>query len=72
MTEVFESILSCPSCSNDMVLKKKKDNKGWYISCVGFPSCKTVCWLPSSVLDVKVMGETCQNVISFSIKHEKS
>uniref|UniRef100_A0A672UK74 DNA topoisomerase n=1 Tax=Strigops habroptila TaxID=2489341 RepID=A0A672UK74_STRHB len=45
------SIRKCPQCNNDMVLKTKK-NGGFYLSCMGFPACKTAVWFPDFVLDV--------------------
>ncbi|CAD5122782.1 DgyrCDS11189 [Dimorphilus gyrociliatus] len=69
--EVVEKILTCPACSSDMVLKKKKDNKGWFISCVAFPNCKTVCWLPSSVLEAKVTNDICDRCHSTKLMQFK-
>lgn len=53
----------CPQCSLDMVLRKKKDNQGFFFTCVGFPECKTAIWLPSTVLSVDIDPQTCRSVI---------
>ncbi|XP_062474972.1 DNA topoisomerase 3-alpha [Pezoporus occidentalis] len=45
------SVRKCPQCNNDMVLKTKK-NGGFYLSCMGYPACKTAVWFPDFVLDV--------------------
>ncbi|CAI9578073.1 unnamed protein product [Staurois parvus] len=51
-------IRKCPYCSRDMVLKTKRDG-GFYISCTGYPSCKTTIWLPSFVLEVSRDDSVC-------------
>ncbi|KFQ53766.1 DNA topoisomerase 3-alpha, partial [Nestor notabilis] len=45
------SVRKCPQCNNDMVLKTRKSG-GFYLSCMGFPACKTAVWFPDFVLDV--------------------
>ncbi|CAJ0915088.1 unnamed protein product [Ranitomeya imitator] len=51
-------VRKCPQCNRDMVLKTKRDG-GFYISCLGYPSCKTSVWLPSSVLEVSRDESVC-------------
>lgn len=51
-------IRKCPHCNRDMVLKTKRDG-GFFITCVGYPSCKTSIWLPSSVLEVSRDDSVC-------------
>ncbi|XP_073504566.1 DNA topoisomerase 3-alpha [Phyllobates terribilis] len=51
-------IRKCPQCNRDMVLKTKRDG-GFYISCLGYPSCKTSVWFPSSVLEVSRDESVC-------------
>ncbi|PIO27956.1 hypothetical protein AB205_0003220 [Aquarana catesbeiana] len=51
-------IRKCPQCNRDMVLKTKKDG-GFYISCLGYPSCKTSIWLPNFVLEVSRDDSVC-------------
>uniref|UniRef100_A0A669QA73 DNA topoisomerase n=1 Tax=Phasianus colchicus TaxID=9054 RepID=A0A669QA73_PHACC len=52
------SIRKCPHCNNDMVLKTKK-NGGFYLSCMGYPACKTAVWFPDFVLDVAKDESIC-------------
>uniref|UniRef100_A0A8V0Z377 DNA topoisomerase n=1 Tax=Gallus gallus TaxID=9031 RepID=A0A8V0Z377_CHICK len=52
------SIRKCPQCNNDMVLKTKK-NGGFYLSCTGYPACKTAVWFPDFVLDVAKDESIC-------------
>ncbi|KAG8549824.1 hypothetical protein GDO81_019626 [Engystomops pustulosus] len=51
-------VRKCPQCNRDMVLKTKRDG-GFYISCLGYPSCKTSIWFPSSVLEVSRDESVC-------------
>ncbi|XP_056391516.1 DNA topoisomerase 3-alpha [Hyla sarda] len=51
-------VRKCPHCNRDMVLKTKRDG-GFYISCLGYPSCKTSIWFPSSVLEVSRDESVC-------------
>ncbi|XP_063286717.1 DNA topoisomerase 3-alpha [Pelobates fuscus] len=50
-TETPLPVRKCPQCNRDMVLKTKRDG-GFYLSCVGYPGCKSSVWFPSSVLEV--------------------
>ncbi|XP_052784926.1 DNA topoisomerase 3-alpha-like [Mya arenaria] len=52
-------VLKCPMCGSDMLLKAKKDGKGFYIGCMGFPDCKSAVWLPGGVLEADVSNDTC-------------
>ncbi|KAG7459995.1 hypothetical protein MATL_G00216550 [Megalops atlanticus] len=52
-------IRKCPQCNRDMVLKKKKDGVGKFLSCVGYPGCKSVVWFPDSVLEVSRDESVC-------------
>ncbi|TRY65801.1 hypothetical protein DNTS_024082 [Danionella cerebrum] len=42
----------CPQCDSDMVLKKKKDGTRMFLSCLGYPVCKSAVWFPDTVLEV--------------------
>uniref|UniRef100_A0A8D2BB90 DNA topoisomerase n=1 Tax=Sciurus vulgaris TaxID=55149 RepID=A0A8D2BB90_SCIVU len=53
-----EPIRKCPQCNRDMVLKTKK-NGGFYLSCTGFPECRSAIWLPDSVLEASRDGSMC-------------
>uniref|UniRef100_A0A452TII8 DNA topoisomerase n=1 Tax=Ursus maritimus TaxID=29073 RepID=A0A452TII8_URSMA len=53
-----EPIRKCPQCNKDMVLKTKK-NGGFYLSCTGFPECRSAMWFPDSVLEASRDGSVC-------------
>uniref|UniRef100_A0A8D2Q8Z5 DNA topoisomerase n=1 Tax=Varanus komodoensis TaxID=61221 RepID=A0A8D2Q8Z5_VARKO len=55
---VPDPIRKCPQCNSDMVLKTKK-NGGFYLSCLGYPACRTAVWFPDSVLEVSKDGSIC-------------
>ena len=56
---------TCPKCGADITLRNKKDG-GYFLSCLSYPNCKAVTWLPSTVKGLQVTDETCDAV---SIKH---
>lgn len=56
----FKEVLSCTKCNRfKMILKKKKDGNGFYISCLGFPECKNVIWLSNGIKEVTVTDDDC-------------
>ena len=57
-------ILEC-NCQAQLVLKTKKDGKGFYLGCRTYPNCKTTIWFPSSVKDAQATDDICQNVTLF-------
>ncbi|XP_019961551.2 DNA topoisomerase 3-alpha [Paralichthys olivaceus] len=57
--EIPLPVRKCPHCSRDMVLKKKREGNGKYLSCVGFPACKTAVWFPDTVLEVSRDDSIC-------------
>lgn len=56
--EVSSPVRPCPSCGKDMVIKRKKDG-GFMVSCMGYPDCRNVAFLPKSVLDITVDNSVC-------------
>ncbi|XP_076865277.1 DNA topoisomerase 3-alpha [Brachyhypopomus gauderio] len=52
-------VRKCPQCSRDMVLKKRKDNTGKFLSCLGYPACKAAVWFPDAVLEVSRDDSVC-------------
>uniref|UniRef100_A0A8C9QXU3 DNA topoisomerase n=1 Tax=Scleropages formosus TaxID=113540 RepID=A0A8C9QXU3_SCLFO len=61
--EMALPVRKCPQCGRDMVLKKKSDGTGKFLSCTGYPSCKTAVWFPDMVLEVsrdESICPTCQ------------
>ena len=69
--EVFgpnvESVLDC-TCKSQMVVRKRKDGSGYFLSCRSYPNCRNSVWFPSSVLDVAVTDEHCSNCMPKRIK----
>ncbi|XP_058139339.1 DNA topoisomerase 3-alpha isoform X1 [Dasypus novemcinctus] len=53
-----QPIRKCPQCSKDMVLKTRK-NGGFYLSCTGFPECRSAVWFPDSVLEASRDDSVC-------------
>ncbi|XP_012057921.1 PREDICTED: DNA topoisomerase 3-alpha-like [Atta cephalotes] len=58
-TPVISTIFKCPKCGSDMVLKQRRQGRGKYITCTGYPECTNVIWFPETVEDVEVLNETC-------------
>ncbi|XP_062914842.1 DNA topoisomerase 3-alpha isoform X1 [Mobula hypostoma] len=58
LMEISEPVRKCPQCARDMVLKPKKDG-GFYLSCTGYPSCRSAVWFPDSVLGVNRDDSIC-------------
>ncbi|XP_032472470.1 DNA topoisomerase 3-alpha isoform X2 [Phocoena sinus] len=55
---VPEPVRKCPQCGKDMVLKTRKSG-GFYLSCTGFPECRSAVWFPDSVLEASRDGSVC-------------
>lgn len=53
-----DPVRKCPQCNSDMILKTKK-NGGFYLSCMGYPACKSAVWFPDSVLEVSKDDSVC-------------
>uniref|UniRef100_A0A087Y9R3 DNA topoisomerase n=1 Tax=Poecilia formosa TaxID=48698 RepID=A0A087Y9R3_POEFO len=61
--EVPLPVRKCPNCGRDMVLKKKREGNSKFLTCVGFPACKTAVWFPDTVMEVSrddAVCPTCQ------------
>eukprot|EP01103_Thecamoeba_quadrilineata_P000936 TRINITY_DN10828_c0_g1_i1.p1 TRINITY_DN10828_c0_g1~~TRINITY_DN10828_c0_g1_i1.p1 ORF type:complete len:959 (+),score=147.26 TRINITY_DN10828_c0_g1_i1:12-2888(+) len=52
-------VRKCPMCRADMILKKKKDNSGYYVGCKGYPNCKNSVWLPAGLKECSVTQIVC-------------
>uniref|UniRef100_A0A8C2X6J2 DNA topoisomerase n=1 Tax=Cyclopterus lumpus TaxID=8103 RepID=A0A8C2X6J2_CYCLU len=52
-------VRKCPHCARDMVLKKKREGNSTYLSCTGYPACKTAVWFPDTVLEVSRDDSIC-------------
>ncbi|XP_058013466.1 DNA topoisomerase 3-alpha isoform X2 [Ahaetulla prasina] len=53
-----DPVRKCPQCNSDMILKTKKKG-GFYLSCLGYPACKSSVWFPDSVLEVSKDDSVC-------------
>jgi DNA topoisomerase-3 len=57
---VVQEVFKCPKCRNhSMVLKQKRDNAGYFISCQGFPACRNAVWFANDVKEISSVNETC-------------
>lgn len=57
--EIPLPVRKCPNCGLDMVLRKKKEGNSKYLSCTGYPTCKTAVWFPDMVLEVNRDDSVC-------------
>ncbi|XP_068192543.1 DNA topoisomerase 3-alpha [Antennarius striatus] len=57
--EIPLPIRKCPQCGRDMVMKKKREGSSKFLSCVGYPECKTAVWFPDTVLEVSRDDSIC-------------
>ncbi|XP_025202861.1 DNA topoisomerase 3-alpha [Melanaphis sacchari] len=56
----IKNIRKCPVCKlTNLVLKKKQNNQGFFITCTGFPTCRNTYWLPPSVIEAQVSENVC-------------
>jgi len=50
----------CPVCKQAaLVLKKRQNNQGFFITCNGYPACRNTFWLPPCVIDAQVSDNNC-------------
>lgn len=66
------TIFKCPKCGSNMVLRQRRQGRGKYISCMGYPTCTNVIWFPEAIENVEVLNETCNQVnitSSFTVFH---
>ncbi|XP_013416438.1 DNA topoisomerase 3-alpha-like [Lingula anatina] len=61
--EVSVPVLQCPGCSTDMLIKRKKDGQGLFLSCMGYPECRNAMWFPDAVLEATVTDEICDKCL---------
>lgn len=61
------TIFKCPKCGSNMFLKEKRQGRGKYISCMGYPTCTNAIWFSEAIEDVEVLNETCNQVNIISL-----
>jgi DNA topoisomerase-3 len=59
---VNQTVLKCPSCGMDMVLRNRREGTGKFITCMGYPDCRNAVWFLGIVEDVELSGESCSEV----------
>ncbi|XP_037545396.1 DNA topoisomerase 3-alpha [Nematolebias whitei] len=57
--EIPLPVRKCPNCGRDMVLKKKREGNSKFLTCMGYPACKTAVWFPDTVLEVNRDESVC-------------
>lgn len=56
----LQELLKCPKCKvANLALKQKKNQSGYFISCLNYPDCKNAIWLPEECKDYIVLTESC-------------
>jgi len=64
---LIQNIRICTACKQTrLVLKKKQNNQGFYITCIGFPACRNTFWLPPNVIDAQVSDNVCSQVFNYT------
>lgn len=58
----IEEVFKCPKCDKfKMSLRAKRDNNGFYLSCLGKPECNHVIWFTDIIKEIKVDETICPN-----------
>lgn len=58
--QTIEEVFKCPRCNRfNMAVRSKKDNAGYYITCMGKPTCNHVIWLTDVIKEIKVLDTEC-------------
>lgn len=56
----IDPIFKCPACKKfNICLRTKKDNNGYFLSCMGKPECNYVIWLADITKEIKVSEINC-------------
>lgn len=55
-----DPLFKCPKCKNyEMILRTKKDNNGFFLTCLGKPGCDHVIWLADIIKEIKSAETRC-------------
>lgn len=53
-------IFKCPKCNrHHMTIRAKKDNNGFFFTCLGRPECSHAIWLADVIKEIKVHEQDC-------------
>lgn len=56
----LEPIFKCPKCKKyHMCLRQKRDNSGFFFTCLGKPECTHVIWLADVIKEIKIHENEC-------------
>lgn len=56
----LQEVMRCQKCNRfQMILKRRTDRGTSFITCLGFPDCKSSIWFGEEVKEVRVTDETC-------------
>lgn len=56
----LQEVMKCPKCNRfQMILKRRPDRDAAFITCLGFPDCKSSIWFGDEVKEVTVTDQTC-------------
>ncbi|XP_013780332.2 DNA topoisomerase 3-alpha-like [Limulus polyphemus] len=56
----LQPVMKCPRCgSADIVIRNRKNGQGFFLSCMGFPQCRSALWLPGFVENIMVENSLC-------------
>lgn len=60
MQQTIEEVFKCPRCNLvNMAIRSKKDNAGYYMTCMNKPACNHVIWLTDVIKEIKVQDAEC-------------
>uniref|UniRef100_A0A0A9WRY3 DNA topoisomerase n=1 Tax=Lygus hesperus TaxID=30085 RepID=A0A0A9WRY3_LYGHE len=55
----LQKVFECQLCKLDMVVRANNETRKFFVSCVGYPSCRNAVWLSNKVIDLKATDESC-------------
>ncbi|KAG8303190.1 DNA topoisomerase 3-alpha [Homalodisca vitripennis] len=59
VVNIPQSVTKCQRCRCNIVVKQRQPNGSFYLSCQGYPQCRCVLWLPSSIVGLEIADSTC-------------
>ncbi|XP_063235537.1 DNA topoisomerase 3-alpha isoform X2 [Bacillus rossius redtenbacheri] len=57
--EASRPAMPCPRCGLHMVVRQRREGQGFFLSCMGYPDCRSAVWFPGSVERLAVSDHTC-------------